>query len=131
MEKLYKENQIGKANIFDRYYYFTLALLRAKLMIGCDMIHMEKNPEMLKTHEESLVQYEEITNELLNEIKSMDIKDRKFLFKDSKFAETKYVCDGFMKELYEKGVSLQTEYTQSNPYMSEELIKWFYMDEVE
>lgn len=33
MEKLYKENQIGKANIFDRYFYFVLQQTRISIML--------------------------------------------------------------------------------------------------
>lgn len=131
MEKLYKENQIGKANIFDRYFYFVLQQTRISIMLGHDLTFESENYEgntAYKIHLEGLKQYEEIIKELREEIKSMDIKDREFLLKDSLFNNTAYPDLGFQKELINLSKSLKTEYTQETPYISEDLVKWFYMD---
>lgn len=131
MEKLYKEKQIGKANIFDRYFHFLLEQTRVTIMLGHDLTFSSKNYDgktAYDIHLEGLKQYQEILEELRNEIKEMDIKDRQFLMKDSLFNNTQYTDFGFLKELSNMSKKLGTEYTQEEPNISEALLKWFYMD---
>lgn len=131
MEKLYKEKQIGKANIFDRYFYFVLEHTRLSIILGHDLLLDNKNyggNKAYDIHLEGLKEYEKKIKELREEIMEMDIEDRKFLMEDSLFRRTEYPDLGFPKELRTLAKSLGTEYTQEEPDISENLTEWFYMD---
>lgn len=90
MKKLYKEKQIGKANIFDRYFYFLLEHTRLSIMLGHDLILDNKKYGENKAYDiylEGLKEYEKNIKELREEIMEMDIEGKKFLMEDSLFRE--------------------------------------------